>query len=228
MKTVRLTRVNVFVPAALCVIALGFAQMVGAAPVWVDGFTSPLLPPVHPNPNVAYYSDEDGVYYPYYSLGIFVTNIVHGSFTNINRSALGIDEFENFDSVLTADVTITGMGSFSTTMTGPVYTEVFGKVGQTTGTWNTEVLSMTLSGNIGGNSVMIRESPTLQSTGETSVQFGNDYRIESFFDVFTELSLDGGQTWVPSTGSCRMTLIPEPATICLLVLGAGLLKRSRR
>lgn len=38
--------------------------------------------------------------------------------------------------------------------------------------------------------------------------------MDSFFDVFTELSFDGGKVWYPSNGSARFQLpteIPEPA-----------------
>ncbi len=228
MRAVSLTKMRVFLPIVLCIIASGFVSNATATPIWVDGFLSPTLPPVHPNPNVLYRSEEEEfMYYP--PMGIVVSNIEFGSFTNINRSALGINEFESFNAVLTGGVSIPSMGNFSAMMTGPVNTEVFGKVGQITGTWSTEILSMTLTGNVGGYPVLLRESPTLHSTGQTSIAVGNDYMISSFFDVFTELSIDGGQTWVPQDQSTRMNLTPEPATVCLLVLGSlSVLKRRRR
>jgi hypothetical protein len=66
--------------------------------------------------------------------------------------------------------------------------------------------------------------------GKTSVTDigGGMYHIDSFFDVFTELSLDGGASWIPSNmGSdgqshpTRVYLggIPEPASIALVVIG---------
>jgi hypothetical protein len=70
---------------------------------------------------------------------------------------------------------------------------------------------------------MIRESPTLASTGQTSIADlgGGLYRIDSFFDIFTELSVDGGSTWMPATSSVRMDLkmVPEPSSAALLLLG---------
>lgn len=118
---------------------------------------------------------------------------------------------------------------------GPVETHVFDKdPTDTTGSWDTEMVSMSLSGNVGGNPVLIQESPTLPSTGHTTVTDigGGQFRIDSFFDVFTELSLDNGTTWIPSSGSTHVVLtpqVPEPTSIVLLGLGVlGLLGLGRR
>ena len=67
---------------------------------------------------------------------------------------------------------------------------------------------------------MIRESPTLASTGITTYQYiGGPYHIDSFFDVFTELSIDGGQTW--TAGNAPLHLVgdvPEPSGTALALL----------
>jgi hypothetical protein len=42
---------------------------------------------------------------------------------------------------------------------------------------------------------------------------GGQYRINSFFDVFTEMSVDAGQTWFPMEA-------PEPGAAVLMVLAA--------
>lgn len=75
-------------------------------------------------------------------------------------------------------------------------------------TFHTEMLSLSLSGGSLPAGVMIRESPTLASTGKTRIspQSSGAFRIDSFFDVFTELSLDGGQTWTPANGGARCLL----------------------
>jgi len=83
-------------------------------------------------------------------------------------------------------------------------------------------------------SYILRESPTIESLGQTSIDiFTGGYRIDSFFDVFTELSLDGGATWYPSDGPVQMTSVPEPSGVALATLGlVGLLtwlcRRDRR
>ena len=100
-----------------------------------------------------------------------------------------------------------------------------------TGTFATEIISMSLSGNVGGTAVSVRESPTLGSTGQTTITDlgGGMYDIDSFFDVFTELSVNGGPFMADMTGPARMTLVPEPATMGLLAIGGlGVLVRRRR
>lgn len=74
---------------------------------------------------------------------------------------------------------------------------------------------------------MLRESPSESSTGVTTLTSlgGGQYQIDSFFDIFTEISLDGGQTWVPATAQ-----VPEPSTLVLMSLSglAALSYRRRR
>jgi hypothetical protein len=80
--------------------------------------------------------------------------------------------------------------------------------------FDTEMLQLDL---LAAPGVLIRESPTKQSTGRTSITDlgGGLYRIDSFFDIFTELSVDGGQTWMPSTDAqgnpARHAGAPEPS-----------------
>ncbi len=94
-------------------------------------------------------------------------------------------------------------------------------------TWQMEILQLDLSGGGLPAGVMIRESPTLPSSGTTTIQYvGGPYHIDSFFDVFTELSIDGGQTWTPSNGSMHLVGdAPEPSSALLAVLGAVSLGR---
>jgi hypothetical protein len=141
------------------------------------------------------------------------------------RHVSGPNEIETFSSSLH------GWGQFTPSGQGPISiifdldgnaaTETLGKIGNTTGTFDTEMLSLSLTGITPLGPLQIRESPTQPSVGRTSIDDigGGQYRIGSFFDVFTEISIDGGQTWVPSTGATRITLVPEPGTLTLLLLG---------
>ena len=60
---------------------------------------------------------------------------------------------------------------------------------------------------------------------------GGLYHIDSFFDVFTELSVDSGPFEAQLNGSVRMELnpnSPEPATMMLLAAGLPMLIKRRR
>jgi hypothetical protein len=104
------------------------------------------------------------------------------------------------------------------------------------GSWPIEILTMDLVGNhptLG--KVQLRKSPTLQSTGHyTLTPLGGGltgYSVDSFFDVFVELSLDDGATWRQTDGPFRMNLtsVPEPAAVALVMVGvAGVLALVRR
>lgn len=82
-----------------------------------------------------------------------------------------------------------------------------------TGQYNTEMLQLDIQGGNLPAGVMIRESPTLQSTGQTTIAHnGTGYHIDSFFDIFTELSVDGGQTWNPSSSGPGHVVLTSSAT----------------
>jgi hypothetical protein len=117
----------------------------------------------------------------------------------------------------------------SSTGTGAMVT--LGKTGNVIGTFQTELLSLNLSGATPLGPFLVRESPTLASTGQTAITDlgGGSYRIDSFFDVFMEVSIDNGANWFPnSNGSARFTLVPEPGSMLCVVLTGGLLLQRRR
>ena len=188
--------------------------------------TDPNLPP-----NVGGYVSPTQVHACYPNCAsIDLTNVLHSFFFNVIRIPVGPNELETFNSTATGMVSVGG-GSFNpVTLDGPVQTTVFGKVGNTIGTFATEMTAM----NLVGAGVTIRESPTLQSTGQTTItdNGGGTYRIDSFFDIFTELSIDGGQSWIPSIGSTHVDLVdfPEPAAwlLCCTGLLAVMRAKSRK
>ncbi|MBN2474624.1 MAG: hypothetical protein JXB62_08445 [Pirellulales bacterium] len=64
--------------------------------------------------------------------------------------------------------------------------------------FETEIVSMVLAGNPLPGGVMLREAPRAESEGGHTVRTnlgGEQFSVDSFFDVFCELSIDGGQTW---------------------------------
>src|SRR5690349_18710181 len=77
------------------------------------------------------------------------------------------------------------------------------------GLYDTEMTSLDVSSGLPGG-VMIRESPSLPSRGGVAVlpQADGTYRIHSFFDIFPEISTDGGATWNGSTsGPVHLRLV---------------------
>jgi hypothetical protein len=82
-----------------------------------------------------------------------------------------------------------------------------------------------------GIPVALRESPTLQSVGEHSIETlpAGDFLIHSQFDVSLEASVDGGP-FHPATDPLHMefSIIPEPATLGLLSIGGWAVLRRRR
>jgi hypothetical protein len=110
-------------------------------------------------------------------------------------TVVGADEQESYQSSLraVAIVTSTSMGfdhvQIPIEFLGPVTTRASGRAVQNTGIFVTEMLAMNLSGQIGGQTVLIRESPTRVSEGSTSIAQlpGGNYQIDSFFDIWTEI-----------------------------------------
>jgi hypothetical protein len=173
--------------------------------------TDPELPP-EPDP-----PDCESLISLYYAIGVYaqypgpitMSNPRHKCFQNVFRQAVGNDEDETFDSIWDCEMDM-GLGPVAVTLTGPASTMTFSRLLSTTGTFVAEMVSMNLSGSAGDSNIQIRESPTLTSLGQTDITDlgGGLYQIDSFFDVFTELSVDGGP-WMPQLSqTVRIVLVP--------------------
>lgn len=106
------------------------------------------------------------------------------------------------------------------TVTAPVTVQLTATATLSDGTsrdFATEMLSLNLSGGGLPAGTMIRESPTLQSMGTHTIRESptGSFAVRSFFDVFLELSTDGGATWSPSDGPVRLAFIPRPPVVTI-------------
>ena len=201
---------------------------------------SPDLPPIVPDG--VYLSPSDvHARYSAGALEIVLSMLEHRPFAGQPVPPDPVGEKHHFESELRGLVSINGSPPQPILMTGPVDTIAYGRSPGQLGTFDVEMLAM----NLTGGPVMIRESPTKQSLGKTSItDIGPPgpggppdagYHIDSFFDVFTELSLDGGMTWIPKSGlrGTRVNLggVPEPTSVILFALGlvgaAGFVGRRR-
>lgn len=93
--------------------------------------------------------------------------------------------------------------------------------------FSNELLELTLDGMIDDMDFTLRLDLTRPSTGNTTITplDGGLFRIDSFFDVFTELSINGG-VGQPCIECGRMVLVgvtPEPSAVGLLGVGLPLL-----
>lgn len=91
------------------------------------------------------------------------------------------------------------------------------------GRWTTGLVAMSLNGTVLGRNLTLGLDPAQASTGVTSVAPlpGSDgtYVIDSFFDVFFMLTLEGSPPLSTTVGPIRgeLTAVPEPAVLALLL-----------
>jgi hypothetical protein len=169
-----------------------------------QGTEVPVSSPNLPMTNSPYVSPAQ--WHAAYANGVYISNVTHRGFTqNFPPPPPGGSQLENFGSSVDMLLSLDGGHTFlpaTVNMTASV--QVTSRPNLDTGGtrfFDTEMLSLDMSGGSLPANVRLRESPTKQSLGRTSVRpdSGGGFRINSFFDIFTEVSLDGGNTWSPST-----------------------------
>ena len=100
------------------------------------------------------------------------------------------------------------------------------------GSWQTEMVSMSLSGSLpDGRVIEIRESPSLPSLGQHTLTTlpESNFQVDSFFDIWPEISIDNGP-FVPAEAPIRVNLtgVPEPTSSGLMLIGTTLIAGLRR
>lgn len=201
-------RLNVVTPFMLAALACSTSDEVTAPGVQVS---SESLPP----PGSAYHGT---VAHRFLGGSAQLFCGVHGGFTSAvappatQGSAATSDYFATFSGQLVLDPP-----AVTTSATYPLSIQVhmveritLASTQGATRTFDTELVTFELGGPTAPAGAMVRESPTLASTGSTTITdlSGGQYRIESFYDVWLEISLDGGATWDPADAAVRMTLGP--------------------
>src|SRR5215831_8779903 len=150
-----------------------------------------------------------------YNNGIVIRDIRHRFFTaGTLPPPLGTTQIHTFDSQLDFELS-TDNGNTFQGVSAPATTTVsvtHSSDAEGIESYDTEMLSLDVQGLPGG--IRLRESPTLQSLGQTSIEPApGGYMVSSFFDVFTEISLDGGTTWTPADDSASVEMRNDPRSV---------------
>ena len=164
---------------------------------------------------------------------LYGRNFSEGNFTNpIQPPPIGGTSMYSSSNVLaTFQISLDGQTWLPAQATGVLAVKMSNTsaAGDLMSTFDTEILQMDLSGSGSFGPIMLRECPTKQSLGKHTIRSDpRGYRISSFFDVFTELSTDGGVTWIAADRSIRVQANAPPAApgslfISLVAGGGGVL-----
>ena len=120
---------------------------------------------------------------------------------------------------------VTGADTGSVLLTGTVDEQVIGRTSNAeTGTFATDVTDLLLTGilSIGspydGNTLKVTLGGP--SSGMTTITpMGSEFRIDSFFDVFIDVTLEGTGLSKSGIGPIPLVAVPEPSTWALMLVG---------
>lgn len=183
-----------------------FACIFAGAVLAQGTFPSPNLPP----PPGTYISPQ--LFHILFANGIIIDDPSHDKFQPTTPPPPpGGTQIHNFSSIIRCNVELPSGARFPVFMNCVTVVRVHGNPpgpDPTVRTFDTEMLALNGSFTMGGMTWMIRESPSRPSRGQTNIRAlsTGEFRIDSFFDIFTELSMDGGASWIPSTNAGRMKL----------------------
>lgn len=146
-----------------------------------------------------------------YPTGAVIRNIDHSRFSQgYTLPILGKTIICNFTGAIAFEISLDGglTWSYVTSASSDAVQVRHWDDSGTGSFYDTEILTMDIAGGGLPGGMLIRESPTRASTGWYNVRplmiLGD--RISSFFDVFLELSMDGGMTWQQAADYVTMEL----------------------
>lgn len=183
-------------------------------------FPTPVLPP----PTGTYITPA--LFHQLYAKGIIIRDLRHRRFTGglPPPPPGGPPQTHQFGSIVELERSTDGGVSFQKVSAPANCTVRVTPRPGTTGSYDTAMLQLDVAGGNLPTGVMLRESPTRASPGQTSIRtIAGGYLIDSFFDVFTELSLDGGQNWSPAQAAAHVELRSDVQLVKPIPAATGLL-----
>lgn len=198
--------------AACAVIALSMAAMVARA----DSVQpTPSLPPT------------EGVYVigPTCITQVCLSNITIGDFQGTTTTFLNGNQAVDTGAVFSADIYQNNGGSHgaflgSLSTLGSLDLIYFGRVFDSElGTFNAQITNFDFLGMFNGHTFELQQNPNQMSTGQTTIETDlGAYRVISFFDVYAEVSIDGGSFVAGPVQQANLVQpVPEPSALILLL-----------
>lgn len=131
-------------------------------------------------------------------------------------------QFSTLYTFTITDLNLVAFSAFS--VLGTMTQQIIGRTGASdTGSWDTAITQLNLTGPIDVNTATIVLSSAPPSTGHAEVTpVSGGYEIENFFDVFAKLTRDGSDPVEVYLGSVHVELLAIPEPIPLAIMGLPL------
>ena len=147
---------------------------------------------------------------------VYLRNVNFGSFSgSIPPPISGIQTFSQASTAMKCEFSMDGVNYYPVTASGGISMTISNTLSG--GMYSTEITAMNFNGTINGGqfsgvALGLRESPTIVSKGKTIIAPDpRGWRISSFFDVFTEISIDTNPNYTPASKSLRVqATMPAP------------------
>ena len=155
------------------------------------------------------------------------STITSGNEVSESNATLKADVFENIGGT-------PGLPIGPVVLTGSIDFIYFGRSSLgLLGTFNARITGLDLSGTFNSHTAQAMLNPDMESTGVTTINEAPEggFLVTSFFDVFGELSIDGGSFVPGPPRHADLNQVPEPATfglVAIALFAGARFRRSRR